>query len=115
MARAAVEGLLSSMAYCIDKISAQGVGVERIFLVGGGARSVAVRRIAPAIFGRPVQVPAPGEYAALGAARQAAWVLSQADAPPQWLPGATESFTAAATPEVLEQYREAQPLTLGQP
>ena len=115
VARAAVEGLLSSMAYCIDKISAQGVGVERIFLVGGGARSVAVRRIAPAIFGRPVQVPAPGEYAALGAARQAAWVLSQADAPPQWLPGATESFTAAATPEVLEQYREAQPLTLGQP
>ena len=64
VARAAVEGLLSSMAYCIDKISAQGVGVERIFLVGGGARSAAVRRIAPAIFGRPVQVPTPGEYVA---------------------------------------------------
>jgi len=52
---------------------------------------------------------------AIGAARQAAWVLSRADSPPRWLSGATESFTAAATPEVLDQYREAQPLTLGQP
>ena len=52
---------------------------------------------------------------AFGAARQAAWVLSRADSPPQWLSGATESFTAAATPEVLDQYREAQPLTLVSP
>ena len=61
---------------------------------------------------QPVQVPTPGEYVALGAARQAAWVLSRADSPPQRLSGATESFTAAAMPEVLDQYREAQPLTL---
>ena len=52
---------------------------------------------------------------ALGAAWQAAGVLPRADSPPQWLSAATESFTAAATPEVLDQYREAQPLTLGQP
>jgi xylulokinase len=52
---------------------------------------------------------------ALGAARQAAWVLSRADSPPQCLSGATESFTAAAMPEVLDQYREAQPLTLVSP
>jgi xylulokinase len=42
-------------------------------------------------------------------------VLSRADSPPQWLCGATESFTAAPTPEVLDQYREALPLTLRQP
>jgi xylulokinase len=114
VARAAVEGLLSSMAYCIDKISAQGVDVERIILVGGGARSVAVRQIAPAVLGRPVLVPTPAEYVALGAARQAAWTLSQADSPPQWTSGATESFTAAETPEVLDQYLRAQALTLGQ-
>ena len=114
VARAAVEGLLSSMAYCIDKISAQGVDVERITLVGGGARSAAVRRIAPAVLGRPVQVPTPAEYVALGAARQAAWTLSQADSPPRWSSGATESFTAAETPEVLDQYLQAQRLTLGQ-
>lgn len=114
VARAAVEGLLASMAYCIDKITAQGVDVRRIILVGGGARSEAVRRIAPAIFGRPVDVPTPAEYVALGAARQAAWTLSQQDSPPAWSFGVTASYTAEPTPQALDQYRAAQPLTLGQ-
>jgi xylulokinase len=114
LARAAVEGLLCSMAYCIDKISAQGVDVQRIILVGGGARSEAIRRIAPAIFGKPVHLPTPAEYVALGAARQAAWVLSQADSPPQWSFGMTATFTAASTPEVLDRYRRVQRLTVGQ-
>jgi xylulokinase len=114
MARAAVEGLLASMAYCIDKISSQGVEVERIILVGGGARSQAVRKIAPAVWGRPVHVPTPGEYVALGAARQAAWTLSPGAAPPQWSFGITASYEADATTVVLEQYRAAQPLTFGQ-
>jgi xylulokinase len=114
VARAAVEGLLSSMAYCIEKISAQGVDVKRIILVGGGARSEAVRRIAPAIWGAPVHVPTPAEYVALGAARQAAWTLSQQDSPPSWTFGVTTSYTAERTPHVLDQYRAAQRLTLGQ-
>ena len=114
IARAGVEGLLSSLAYCIDKISAQGVDAERIILVGGGARSEAVRVLAPAIFGRPVYVPTPAEYVALGAARQAAWTLSQADSAPGWTFGVTAMYTAEPTPHVLEQYRRAQPLTLGQ-
>ena len=114
IARAGVEGLLCSLAYCLDKISAQGVDVEQIILVGGGARSEAVRVIAPAIFGRPVLVPTPAEYVALGAARQAAWTLSGSDSPPGWSFGITSMFTGAPTPEVLDQYRLAQPLTLGQ-
>src|SRR5690349_8520638 len=114
IARAAVEGLLASMAYCIDKISAQGVDVQRIILIGGGARSEAVRRIAPAVLGAPVHVPTPAEYVALGAARQAAWTLSQQDSPPQWSVQTTASYTADPTPQVIEQYRAAQPLTLGQ-
>jgi xylulokinase len=114
VARAAVEGLLASMAYCVDKIAAQGVDVQRIILIGGGARSEAVRRIAPAIFGAPVHVPTPAEYVALGAARQAAWTLPQQDSPPSWSVGVTASYTADPTPQVLEQYRMAQPLTLGQ-
>jgi xylulokinase len=109
-----VEGLLASMAYCVDKISAQGVDVQRIILVGGGARSEAVRRIAPAILGAPVHVPTPAEYVALGAARQAAWTLSQQDSPPSWAFGVTASYRADPTPHVLEQYRAAQALTLGQ-
>jgi xylulokinase len=114
VARAAVEGLLASMAYCVDKISAQGVNVQRIILIGGGARSEAVRRIAPAVLGVRVHVPTPAEYVALGAARQAAWTLSQQDSPPSWSFGITASYTAEPTPRVLEQYRAAQPLTLGQ-
>ncbi|MBE1548622.1 xylulokinase [Mycobacterium sp. OAS707] len=114
IARAAVEGLLASMAYCIDKIAAHGVDVQRILLIGGGARSEAVRRIAPAILGAPVHVPTPAEYVALGAARQAAWALSQQASPPAWSVGVTASYTADPAPQVLEQYRAAQPLTLGQ-
>jgi xylulokinase len=114
VARAAVEGLLASIAYCIDKISAQGVEVLRIILIGGGARSEAVRRIAPAVLGAPVHVPTPAEYVALGAARQAAWTLSQQDSPPSWSVGDTSSYTADPTPHVLEQYSAAQPLTRGQ-
>ena len=114
MARAAVEGLLASMAYCIDRITAHGVDVNRIILVGGGARSEAVRRIAPALWNAPVHVPTPAEYVALGAARQAAWVLSREASPPAWSFGITTTYTADPAPHVLDQYRRAQPLTLGQ-
>jgi xylulokinase len=112
IARAAVEGLLSSMAYCIDKIREQGIDAQRIILVGGGARSEAMRRIAPAIFGAPVQVPPPAEYVALGAARQAAWVLSGDVAPPLWSSDTAQRYDAEATPHVLENYCTAAQLTL---
>jgi xylulokinase len=114
VARAAVEGLLASIEYCIGQIARQGVEVGRVVMVGGGARSEAVRRIAPAVLGMPVHVPTPAEYVALGAARQAAWTLSQADEPPAWSFGVTASYTADPTPVVVEQYRVAQALTLGQ-
>jgi xylulokinase len=114
IARSAVEGLLSSIVYCVERIAGQGVDVLRVILVGGGARSVAVRCIAPAILGMPVHVPTPAEYVALGAARQAAWALSGADAPPAWSFGATASYEADPTPSVVERYRLAQRLTLGQ-
>ncbi|GAA3712644.1 xylulokinase [Gordonia hankookensis] len=76
VARASVEGLLCSLAYCLDLIGEQGIGIDRIVMVGGGARSAAVLAIAPGLFGRAVTVPAPGEYVARGAARQAAWALT---------------------------------------
>jgi xylulokinase len=114
VARAAVEGLLCSMAYCLDKIADQGVDVERVLLVGGGAHSAAVRAVGPAVLGRPVDVPTPGEYVALGAARQAAWTLTGADAPPAWSLDGAQTFTAEPTPAVVAQYHEARTLTLGQ-
>lgn len=114
IARAAVEGLLASIEFCVEQITGQGIDVERVIMVGGGARSEAVRRIAPAILGMPVHVPTPAEYVAVGAARQAAWTLSKAEAPPAWSLGVTASYTADPTPAVVERYRVAQALTLGQ-
>ena len=50
---------------------------RRLLLVGGAARSPAVRALAPPILGRAGRrSPPPAEYVALGAARQAAWALS---------------------------------------
>ncbi len=76
VARAAVEGLLCGLADAVDAVRAQGVSPTRVLLIGGGARSRAVQALAPSLLGLPVVVPAPGEYVALGAARQAAWALT---------------------------------------
>ncbi|WP_336630640.1 MULTISPECIES: xylulokinase [unclassified Microbacterium] len=77
LARASVEGMLRGLAAGLDAIRGLGVPIERALLVGGGAQSEAVRRIAPEVLGIPVEVPAPGEYVALGAARQAASLLAR--------------------------------------
>src|SRR5206468_1547791 len=61
-----------------------GIAVSRVLLIGGASRSRAVRAVAAGLFGVPVEVPEPAEYVALGAARQAAWVLSGAATPPAW-------------------------------
>ena len=111
VARAAVEGLLCGLADGLDALVAQGAVVRRVLLVGGGARSEALRRLAPAVLGCPVVVPEPGEYVADGAARQAAWVLSGDDAPPEWATAATELFEADPTPSVRARYAEVRDLT----
>ncbi|QEA27374.1 xylulokinase [Microbacterium sp. CBA3102] len=75
LARAAVEGMLSGLRAGLDALREAGVPLRRGLLIGGGAQSEAVREIAPQVFGIPVEVPAAGEYVALGAARQAAALL----------------------------------------
>ncbi|PPJ21634.1 xylulokinase [Nocardia nova] len=104
LARAAVEGLLCGLADGVDALIAAGVEPRRVLLVGGGARSAAVRQVAPTVFGRPVLVPAAMEYVALGAARQAAWTLSGAAEPPDWPLADPKEYTAEALPSVREQY-----------
>jgi xylulokinase len=108
IARAAVEGMLCGLADALDALTAEGKDVERVQLVGGAAKSRAVRAIAPAVFGVPVIVPPASEYVADGAARQAAWVLAGTDAPIEWpsLDG-TVRFDAAPTPEVRARYHDA--------
>ncbi|MDF2967799.1 MAG: xylB 1 [Nocardioidaceae bacterium] len=113
LARAAVEGLLCGLADGIDALRDQGVEIRRALLIGGGAKSEALRVIAPSIFGCPVEVPAPDEYVANGAARQAAWVLSGADSPPAWQVEVTAAEQAEPTPAVRERYAEVRDLTEG--
>jgi xylulokinase len=92
MARAAVEGMLCGMADAVDALRAQDLPVQRVLLLGGAARSRAVQALAPALLGAPVVLPEPGEYVALGAARQAAWAVSGDEVPPSWK-------VASGTPE----------------
>jgi xylulokinase len=113
-ARAAVEGLLCGLADGVDALVAHGVDVRRILLVGGGARSEAVQRLAPAVLGRPVVVPPPGEYVADGAARQAAWALSGEPAPPEWSQPGVRLVEADPTPQVRARYAEVRGKTDGQ-
>ena len=75
LARAAVEGMLRGLGAGLDALRDLGIPLDRALLIGGGAQSEAVRRIAPGILGVPVEAPAPREYVALGAARQAAALM----------------------------------------
>ena len=115
LARAAVEGMLCALADGLDALVERGAAANRIVLVGGGARSEAVRRIAPALFGLPVLVPPPGEYVADGAARQAAWVTLGGDAAPTWSAGAPETYEDQPVPLIREQYQAAQSLVVDKP
>lgn len=108
LARAAVEGLLCGLADGLDALVAQGARPRRLLLVGGGAASAAVREVAPSVLGLPVDVPEPGEYVADGAARQAAWVLAGAAAPPAWALGTTRRHEAEPIRHVRERYAEAR-------
>ncbi|WP_022889530.1 xylulokinase [Agromyces italicus] len=76
LARAAVEGMLRGLSAGLEALRALDVPLRRALLIGGGAQSDAVRIIAPEVLGIPVEVTEPGEYVALGAARQAAGVVS---------------------------------------
>ena len=79
LARAAVEGMLCGLADGIDVLVSQGLEPGRVLLIGGAARSAAVQQVAADVFGVPVAVPPPGEYVALGAARQAMKALGGRD------------------------------------
>lgn len=76
LARAAIEGMLCGLADGLEAVERLGVAVDRVLLIGGAAQNPAVRAIAAQVFDAPVAIPAPGEYVADGAARQAAWALT---------------------------------------
>jgi xylulokinase len=84
IARASIEGVMSGLAYAAQAVTALGVKRERILLIGGAARNLAVQQITREIFGQEITVPPIGEYVADGAAKQAAWALLGGDHPPAW-------------------------------
>jgi xylulokinase len=84
IARAAVEGMLCCLAESLEALMLHGAQPERLLLVGGAARSEAVRQIAPTVFGQPVVILGSEELGAGGAARQAAWTLASTPEPPAW-------------------------------
>jgi xylulokinase len=117
LARAAVEGMLCGLADGLDALAEAGVPINRVLLIGGGSRSEAVRRIAPAVLGYPAAVPPPGEYVADGAAVQAAWALSGGSEPPAWAGAVqsagqkTETYDADPLPWLRDRYRSLRDLT----
>ncbi|MCX4880618.1 MULTISPECIES: FGGY family carbohydrate kinase [unclassified Streptomyces] len=90
LARAAFEGMLCGLADALDVLRGRGVEVRRVFLLGAAAELTAVQAAAPMLFGAQVVVPQPADYAAIGAARQAAWALGVSQGtldprtPPAW-------------------------------
>ncbi len=82
LARAAVEGVLWSLAYGVQVLREQIGEISSITLTGGASQSDAVRKIATAVFGLPIVVTDTFESVAVGAARQAAWALT--GSLPEW-------------------------------
>ncbi len=111
VARAFVEGMLLGLNDGLVEMGKLGVNIENVYIIGGSMKSPAVREIAPAVFGRDITLPSAGEYVADGAARQAAWCLSNkledgfaVDNPPHWKFVSEEVISADATPKVVEAY-----------
>jgi xylulokinase len=63
-----------------------------------------VQAVAAQVFDAPVTVPAPGEYVADGAARQAAWALTGER--PTWPVAAGDPLPVDTRPEIRRQYAE---------
>ena len=113
LARAAVEGVLASLADVAGLLHHDGARAERVLLIGGGARSEAVRAAAPGIFGVPVDVPEPEEYVAIGAARQAAWALAGTPDPPDWPRRPAQRYEGPAQPGIRERFAALRDATTG--
>ena len=104
IARASIEGILLSLANALELFRDTGRPIHSVKLIGGAAANKAVQQIAAGLFGGAIEVPAPDEYVARGAARQAAeavgfstrgWKIS------------SETVRAEAYPsKILEQFRD---------
>jgi xylulokinase len=108
IARAAIEGVISGIAFAAHSFEDLGVTTQRILLIGGASRNPAVQQIATEIFGREIYLPPAGEYVADGAAKQAAWALLKSENPPAWGSGDFQVIPFSGNnPTVKNRYFEA--------
>ncbi|AOZ72412.1 xylulokinase [Boudabousia tangfeifanii] len=75
-ARAALESLGYLLRYSLEVMAKTGNQISSALLIGGSAKSKALQEIFPNLLNCHLDLPTPGEYVALGAAKQAAWVLT---------------------------------------
>ncbi|HEY1919684.1 MAG TPA: xylulokinase [Streptosporangiaceae bacterium] len=115
LARASAEAVLCSLADAVGHLVEVGLTPRRVLLIGGGAKSRAIRLIAPSVFGTEVVVPEPAEYVARGAARQAAWALAGTSDPPDWPAPASVSFTGDPIPHIRTRYAALRDATAPNP
>ena len=109
IARSAIEGVIAGMVYAWRAVERLGVEKRRILLIGGAAKNPAVQKITASLFGSEIIVPAPGEYVADGAARQAAWALLGLSNAPQWQLGNAETIDPESNDneeEIVSSYLE---------
>jgi xylulokinase len=106
IARAAIEGLLSGLADALEAITNQGVKVDKLAMVGGAGKNQAVQIIAPQIFGMDISLPEPGEYVALGAARQAASALAGVEV--KWESSKNKNLTGTSDQKTRDAYKTAK-------
>ena len=106
IARAAIEGVMAGMRYAADAIEKLNVPIEKVVIVGGAARNKAVQEIASTFFNFDIAIPEPGEYVALGAAKQAAWALSGKESAPNWVASNVEHLSKSGSSHHLyEEYK----------
>lgn len=109
IARAAFEGMLLAMGEAVQALEAQGVHVQRMLVIGGGALNTATAQIASTIFPYPVFTPLADEYVAMGAAKQAAWCLAKEYPVPEWqglhlLP--SRAASGVVNGELMQRYQD---------
>ncbi len=87
--RAALDGVVAGLAYCVNALSRLGISAPGITLVGGGAIHPVWQQAVADATGLPVTVRSGEEHAARGAAVQAAAIVRQeaiADIANSWRP-----------------------------
>ncbi len=110
LARAVLEGVAFAFADGLEVLTAANATIDRISVIGGGARSLLWGKILASALERPLHYPVGGEYgAAFGAARLARLAVDGED--PVDVCGAPEvDHVVDPDPAWVEEYRDRRPL-----